>query len=383
MGGETFDNNVLELYELYQQEEYDKFLSTILKYGFTKNGQLDLDNYNKLKDGLTKLNKDILDENYEYLEKPLTDFFTELFKYLKDEHDLEIILNPLIAYLTEDGSYITHLLEQFNILNYIKIVEGKEVVDLYSVIKTWDESDWKIIKSLETENIQEIFEKLGLTDIIEIDLNGWNDLMKFEFIDHVTKLFDDISVIVDIKGKIDYLFKHFDFNEKILPLIQELLVELDDEYGLNIDYSKFLVNLLTSMGVDITLTLLNVNELSNYLTHLQKSFEIQYEKPNLEVGVFDSELIKTALKENLIYFLFGMDSVELQASIDQLKDKLPEIVQYLETMYGDIKVEDIINILETIEIEELLKDYNIESKYIEELEKVIDEFIKMLKEENG
>ena len=300
---------------------------------------------------------------------------------MKDEHDLEIILNPLIGYLTEDGSYIIHFLEQFNILNYIKLIEGKEVADLYSVIKTWDESDWEIIKSLEVENIQEIFEKLGLTDIIEIDHNGWNDLMEFEFIDHVTKLFEDMSVIVDIKGKIDFLVNHFDFNEIILPLIQELLVELDDEYGLNIDYSKFFVNLLTNMGVDIILTLLNVNELSSYITHLQKSFEIQYEKPVLEVGVFDSELIKTALKENLIYFIFGMDSVELQASIDQLKDKLPEIVEYLEIMYGDIKVEDIINILETIELEELLKDYNIESKYIEEIEKVIDEFIKMLKEE--
>ena len=32
MGGETFDNNVLELYELYQQKDFDKLWKDLLQF---------------------------------------------------------------------------------------------------------------------------------------------------------------------------------------------------------------------------------------------------------------------------------------------------------------------------------------------------------------
>lgn len=380
-GGKSFEDKILELYNLYQEQSYDEFLDKVLIYGLTENGQLDNSTYTELKEGILKLNDDILNENYEYLEQPLTNFCTELFKYLSETHDASILVNPLIAYLTKDGSYLEHLFNQFTVLEHIRFVEGKTILDLYNVVCNFDESDLEFIKSIKDSSLdlKTIIETLGLNEIIEIDYDKIQNVGDTSFIVHFTGFLNELRSFDNLMDKVNCLFNHFDINNIIIPLIKQLLVELDEPYALNIDYEKFLMNFLVNVGVDVGMLMLKLNEFSNFMNNFELTFDAQYNSPQIEIVVPSEEEIETAIKENIMYLIFGMDSTKFNETVDNFIEDLPFIIEQLEEIYKDIEIDKIIELLEEVELSELLKDYEIDSKYIEQLEQLIDEIINDIK----
>lgn len=306
-GGQMFENNIIELESYYHDGKFDEFLENLLKYGLTTEGTLDQNAYDKALVGLKQLNIDLQNEDYQYLEGPLTTFFTELFNYFKVEHSASIIVNPLINYLKEGGSFSDHFKAQFNIFNYIKIAEDKTYIDFYQVIKDWDKSDWESINNFDGDltELRVLIDELGLQDIIVVNDETLNDLLEMRFIIHLISVLDELSLKESMTDKITFIFDHFGIFTIIMPLVQNLLVDLDYRYGTNIDIMNFLMNVFVNMGSNPTMVILNLSELNTFINSFESSFDYDYVRPDLIIEETDSESIKIAVKENLIYLLFG------------------------------------------------------------------------------
>lgn len=381
-GKEIFENNLKELIEYYQTGDFDQFLKELLIYGLTTDGNLDQTQYERTYNGLKQLSIDLQNKDYQYLEGPLTTFFTELFEYLEIEHSSSIIVNPLIKYLTDGGSFLKYFKEQFDVTNYITFNQDMSFTDLYNIIKEWNESDFDKLTHFEGDIVDliNVLNELGLEEVIIIDSDSINDLLEMRFIVHIVDLINEFNDKNSFIDKLSYLYEHYDIQTIVLPLVKNLMVDLDDRYATNINIDQFLINSLVNLGADPTLILITLNDLKTFMTNYDMSFNVIYEKPDIEVKETDSEQIENSIKNNILYFVFGENYNDLFDFIVNSNEELKKIFDlYKNLQDGNIKVEDLLkdlNIQDIINSIPGLEDVEItEIPDLDELRMMIDDFL--------
>ena len=189
--------------------------------------------------------------------------------------------------------------------------------------------------------------------------------------------FNDQNSFID---KLSYLYEHYDIQTIVLPLVKNLMVDLDDRYATNINIDQFLINSLVNLGADPTLILITLNDLKTFMTNYDMSFNVIYEKPDIEVKETDSEQIENSIKNNILYFVFGENYNDLFDFIVNSNEELKKIFElYKNLQDGNIKVEDLLkdlNIQDIINSIPGLEDVEItEIPDLDELRMMIDDFL--------
>lgn len=374
-GGEEFEKNVSELYQYYEEGMYELLILEIVKLGFTEDGEYDFESYNKLRNGLTKLLTDLNNEDYQYLETAIDDVLNELFDYLKKDHHLTILVNPLIQYLSDGGNYINYFIEQFNLNQYFYLEEGKTIDDLVTIVKDWQEEDLNKIKQFDFEqgNLNDLINDLRLTGILVIKDQDLKNLVSDELLHHLSNLIDELNDSNNMVNSIQILLNHFEFNEIIMPLVNKLLGKLDERYGLNIDYAAFSYNLLTNLGCDIPMILLNISEIIAQFEDIKNNFELNYLPPLISVSEKDLELVKSSIQKNLIYFVFGEEVAIIYETFDDFSSDLEFVLNELKNQIPD----DLYNEL----VDKISNLFNLDEQILNKVKDLFtDEYLSKIKE---
>ena len=254
--------------------------------------------------------------------------------------------------------------------------------DLYNIIKEWNESDFDKLTHFEGDIVDliNVLNELGLEEVIIIDSDSINDLLEMRLIVHIVDLINEFNDQNSFIDKLSYLYEHYDIQTIVLPLIKNLMVDLDDRYATNIDIDQFLINSLVNLGADPTLILITLNDLKTFMTNYDASFNVIYEKPDIEVKETDSEQIENSIKNNILYFVFGENYNDLFDFIVNSNEELKKIFElYKDLQDGNIKVEDLLkdlNIQDIINSIPGLEDVEItEIPELDELRMMIDDFL--------
>ena len=158
-----------------------------------------------------------------------------------------------------------------------------------------------------------------------------------------------------------------------MPLVNKLLEKLDERYGLNIDYAAFSYNLLTNLGCDIPMVLLNISEMITQFEDMKNNFELNYLPPLISVSEKDSELVKSSIQKNLIYFVFGEEVAIIYETFDDFSSDLEFVLNELKNQIPD----DLYNEL----VDKISNLFNLDEQILNKVKDLFtDEYLSKIKE---
>ena len=146
-------------------------------------------------------------------------------------------------------------------------------------------------------------------------------------------IFDDSNTFLTYLFELEsfeQLFNDLEFNAAIEEFFNGLWADLILKYPILEDSSEYLINLLSSLGIDLVTIGLNIQELDILLENKEINFKFIYKKPTTNHVEVEEDYFEKVVKNFVLYGIFGHRAALVEKDVDSLIDLLEYYQEIIE-----------------------------------------------------
>lgn len=321
-----------ELRTYLKTENYVFLASEISKLACMNNGKLDYEKAAQLNNFLFQIMTDLSngDEGFmtwiegliqNNLDKAISKL---MYQEIISDELLELIFN--LATLSETST-LEEIAEALSLSEYFKLKEGKTTEELKTALNNITSEMVEDVLAIDFSNftIEEVLLTLGLSDLLEVNFDG--------YLEYLETIFDDSNTFLTYLFELEsfeQLFNDLEFNAAIEEFFNGIWADLILKYPILEDSSEYLINLLSSLGIDLVTIGLNIQELDTLLENKEINFKFIYKKPTTNHVEVEEDYFEKVVKNFVLYGIFGHRAALVEKDVDSLIDLLEYYQEIIE-----------------------------------------------------